>query len=163
MGEVLSRGQMKRKADELRASGKKIVFTNGCFDLLHVGHTRYLRNARELGDVLIVGLNSDSSVRKIKGEGRPIVPEGERAEVLASLACVDYVVVFEEDRPDSLLKSIRPHIHVKGGDYSIQDIPERKSVESHGGKVVILKKVEGHSTRSIIQKILKAYGNKKRG
>jgi D-beta-D-heptose 7-phosphate kinase/D-beta-D-heptose 1-phosphate adenosyltransferase len=154
---------MKRKADELRASGKKIVFTNGCFDLLHVGHTRYLRNARELGDVLIVGLNSDSSVRKIKGEGRPIVPEGERAEVLASLACVDYVVVFEEDRPDSLLKSIRPHIHVKGGDYSIQDIPERKSVESHGGKVVILKKVEGHSTRSIIQKILKAYGNKKRG
>jgi D-beta-D-heptose 7-phosphate kinase/D-beta-D-heptose 1-phosphate adenosyltransferase len=163
MGEVLSRGQMKRKADELRASGKKIVFTNGCFDLLHVGHTRYLRNARELGDVLIVGLNSDSSVRKIKGEGRPIVPEGERAEVLASLACVDYVVVFEEDRPDSLLKSIRPHIHVKGGDYSIQDIPERKSVESHGGKVVILKKVERHSTRNIIQKILKAYGNKKRG
>jgi D-beta-D-heptose 7-phosphate kinase/D-beta-D-heptose 1-phosphate adenosyltransferase len=154
---------MKRKADELRASGKKIVFTNGCFDLLHVGHTRYLRNARELGDVLIVGLNSDSSVRKIKGEGRPIVPEGERAEVLASLACVDYVVVFEEDRPDSLLKSIRPHIHVKGGDYSIQDIPERKSVESHGGKVVILKKVERHSTRNIIQKILKAYGNKKRG
>jgi len=154
MGAILSKAQIKRKAGELRSQGKRIVFTNGCFDILHIGHTRYLRDAAGLGDVLVVGVNSDASVKKIKGRGRPIVPEEERAEVLASLACVDYVVIFDEERPDALIESVRPHIHAKGGDYGLQDIPEKKLVESYGGRVVILKKVEAHSTRNIIQKIL---------
>ena len=156
MGAILSKEQIKRKAGGLRSQGKRIVFTNGCFDLLHVGHTRYLAQAAKLGDVLVVGVNSDASVRKLKGASRPITPEGERAEVLSSLRFVDYVVVFSEERPDAIIALIKPDVHVKGGDYTLEEIPERSIVESYGGKVVILPKVEGRSTNAIIQKIVAA-------
>lgn len=162
MGQVVSRDDIRELASGLLSSGKKIVFTNGCFDLIHVGHTRYLTEAAKLGDVLVVGLNSDDSVKKIKGGGRPLIPESERAEVLASLSCVDYVVVFDEDRPDELIREIRPDYHVKGGDYSMEEIPEKDLVESLGGKVVLIPEIEGRSTSKIIEKIGKAYGQKKR-
>lgn len=139
----------------LKAEGAKIVFTNGCFDILHLGHVRYLKEAKKLGDVLAVGLNSDSSVRKLKGADRPYVSELERAEILASLECVDYVVIFSETRPDNLIKALRPDIHVKGGDYKTEDLPERHLVRSLGGKVVVIPPIKGRSTTSLIERILK--------
>jgi D-beta-D-heptose 7-phosphate kinase/D-beta-D-heptose 1-phosphate adenosyltransferase len=138
----------------LKAEGAKIVFTNGCFDILHLGHVRYLKEAKKLGDILVVGLNSDSSVRKLKGKDRPYVSELERAEILASLECVDYVVIFSETRPDNLIKLIRPDIHVKGGDYSVNELPERHLVRSLGGKVVVIPPIKGRSTTSLIERIL---------
>lgn len=154
MGEVLSREDVKTVVGELRSSGKKIVFTNGCFDILHVGHVRYLRQAKALGDVLLVGVNSDESVRKIKGEKRPLVPEDERAELLSSLSCVDYVFLFSEERPDAVIMETKPDVHVKGGDYKLEDIPEKEVVESYGGKVVLIADT-GHSTSDIISRIKK--------
>ena len=157
-GKILGREKLKIEVERLRAGGKIIVFTNGCFDILHVGHTRYLGEARKLGDVLILALNSDSSVRAIKGEKRPIVPETERAEVLASLRSVDYVVLFSEDTPLELIEYLKPDIIVKGGDWDVKDVVGRESVARWGGKVVIIPEVKGASTTSIVDKIRKTYG-----
>jgi len=153
MGSVLTRQDMARVATELKAQGKHIVTTNGCFDLLHVGHVRILQAAKKLGDILIVGLNSDASVRKLKGESRPVNLENNRAEVLAALACVDYVTIFPEDTPVEFLKAVQPNTHVKGSDYKPSDLAETPIVESFGGKVQILDLVPGHSTTSTLNKI----------
>lgn len=141
-------------AKNLKNEGAKVVFTNGCFDLLHLGHVRYLREAKKLGDVLIVGLNSDDSVRKLKGKDRPYISEMERAEILASLECVDYVTIFSEIRPDNLIKIVKPNFHVKGGDYKATQLPERKLVQILGGKVVVIPPIEGRSTTNIVERIL---------
>ncbi|MFH1386455.1 MAG: D-glycero-beta-D-manno-heptose-7-phosphate kinase [bacterium] len=141
-------------AKQLKNEGARIIFTNGCFDLLHLGHVRYLREAKKLGDILIIGVNSDTSVTALKGKPRPYVSELERAEILASLECVNYVVLFSELRPDNLIKTIQPHIHVKGGDYKVGNLPEKKLVESLGGKVIVIPPIEGRSTTNIVAKIL---------
>jgi D-beta-D-heptose 7-phosphate kinase/D-beta-D-heptose 1-phosphate adenosyltransferase len=138
----------------LRAAGKKLVFTNGCFDLLHVGHVRYLNRARAMGDALVVGLNTDGSVRKLKGEGRPVVPELERAEVLAALASVDHVFLFEDLTPQRVIDAIVPDVLVKGADWSPSEIVGREVVEAAGGKVCNLPLVEQASTSDIIQTVL---------
>jgi len=140
--------ELKAIIDKAKASNKRIVFTNGCFDIIHKGHVRYLRQAKALGDILIVGLNSDSSVRRIK-PGRPINPEDDRAEVLSSLEMVDYVVIFDEDTPYELIRFLRPHILVKGGDWKVEDIIGSDLVE----KTVSLPYVEGVSTTEVIKKI----------
>lgn len=136
-----------------RQDGKKIVFTNGCYDLLHVGHVRCFQQAKKLGDILVVALNSDRSVRALKGEPRPIVPEGERAEVLAALACIDYVIIFDQDNPRDIIEQIRPDILVKGGDWSVDTIVGRDIVESYGGKVLSLPLTAGVSTTAIVDDI----------
>ncbi|OGW43222.1 MAG: glycerol-3-phosphate cytidylyltransferase [Nitrospirae bacterium RBG_16_43_11] len=141
----------------LKQDGKRIVFTNGCFDIIHVGHVRYLKEARELGDVLVVGLNSDISVRTIKGNNRPIVPQGERAEVLSSLKYVDYVVIFGEPDPYNTIAAIKPDVLVKGGDWGIDKIIGRDIVESYGGKVCTIPFIEGASSSGIIEDILTKY------
>jgi D-beta-D-heptose 7-phosphate kinase/D-beta-D-heptose 1-phosphate adenosyltransferase len=140
-----------------RAKGRKVVFTNGCFDLLHVGHIQYLQQARTLGDLLIVGLNDDESVRRIKGEGRPLIEETQRGLLLGALACVDYVVFFPEDTPENLLQTIRPDILVKGGDYTPDEVVGKNLVESLGGRVEVLPFVEGVSTTDIVNTILERY------
>ena len=136
-----------------RAAGQTIVFTNGVFDLLHVGHLRYLQQARELGGALIVGVNSDRSVRLIKGPGRPITTETERAEILEALACVDAVVVFDEETPHALIMAIQPDVLVKGADWAADAIVGRDIVEARGGRVVRIPIETGHSTTSIVEKI----------
>jgi glycerol-3-phosphate cytidylyltransferase len=151
---VIDRQEIDQVLSKHRANGKRIVFTNGCFDILHAGHVRYLAQAKALGDLLVVGLNSDSSVKRLKGETRPIVPESERAELLAALRSVDYVCIFEEDRPDALIEIVRPNIHAKGGDYRPEDLPEGEVVRKHGGEVVVLSLVEGRSTTNIVGRIL---------
>ena len=138
-----------------KTSGQKIVFTNGCFDILHAGHVRYLNAAKALGDVLIVGLNSDESVRRLKGEGRPVNPAEDRAEVLAGLRAVDHVVVFGEATAEELVRQIKPDIYVKGGDYSLETLPEAKIVGSYGGKTVLIPMVEGRSTTNVIRRLQK--------
>jgi rfaE bifunctional protein nucleotidyltransferase chain/domain len=139
-----------------RAEGKTVVWTNGCFDLLHVGHVRGLREARGLGDVLVVGVNNDASVRRLKGPARPIVPEAERAEVLAALACVDHVLVFGEDTPTEVLARLRPDVHCKGADYappSAKPIPEAAVVRGYGGRIAFLTFSPGASTTDIVRRI----------
>jgi len=139
-------------AARLRTAGKKVVFTNGCFDILHLGHVEYLRRARALGDVLIVGLNSDSSVRAIKGRGRPVNPQRARAAVLAALSSVDYVVVFSDPAPERLIKNIKPAVLVKGADWKAADIAGGDFVRSLGGRVARIPFVKGYSTTSILKK-----------
>jgi D-beta-D-heptose 7-phosphate kinase/D-beta-D-heptose 1-phosphate adenosyltransferase len=141
-----------RTLSALRGKGKKIVFTNGCFDILHVGHVDYLSKARRLGDVLVVGLNSDSSVKKIKGKDRPINKESDRAKVLSSLYFVDYITSFSEPTPENLIKKVRPDILVKGGDWKIEDIVGGSFVRSYGGKIKSIPFVKGYSTTSIIER-----------
>jgi rfaE bifunctional protein nucleotidyltransferase chain/domain len=158
MGRLLSRLELAAEMKRLQAAGKKVVFTNGVFDLLHVGHLRYLTQARSLGDVLVIGLNADSCVKRLKGELRPILPEAERAELLAGLACVDYVCLFSEDDPRELIKAATPDLLVKGGDWPIDKILGRDTVEAHGGKVLSLPFVEGRSTTSIVQDIARKFG-----
>jgi D-beta-D-heptose 7-phosphate kinase/D-beta-D-heptose 1-phosphate adenosyltransferase len=136
-----------------KRNGRRVVFTNGCFDLLHPGHIRGLEQAREMGDALIVGLNSDSSVRQLKGEGRPILPEGERAEILAALACVDAVVIFDEVTPREVIARLLPDVLVKGGDWPGDQIVGREEVEAAGGRVVVVPMVPGYSTSEILRKI----------
>ena len=142
----------------LRDLGKKLVFTNGCFDILHVGHIRYLNQARSFGDVLVVGINSDRSVREIKGDSRPIIPESERAEVLAALSCVDFVFIFDDPTPKRVIDAIVPDVLVKGADWGISEIVGRDAVESAGGVVLNVPLVEGSSTTEIIQKVVKRFG-----
>ena len=139
-----------------RAEGRKVVWTNGCFDLLHVGHVRGLQEARGLGDVLVVGVNSDASVHRLKGAGRPIVPEAERAELLAALACVDHVLVFGEDTPTEVLGRLQPDIHCKGADYappSTRPIPEAEVVRSYGGQIAFLTFTPGVSTTDLVRRV----------
>lgn len=137
--------------------GKRIVFTNGCFDLLHAGHVKYLQKARGLGDLLVLGLNSDSSVRRLKGAKRPLIDQEERAHLLAALDCIDYVVVFDEDTPLNLITALKPHILAKGGDYSLDGVVGRNVVESYGGRVELITFVDGKSTTNIIERILELY------
>lgn len=139
---------------ERRALGHRVVFTNGCFDLLHRGHTRLLQQARELGDLLIVGLNSDASVRCVKGPSRPVLPEEERAEVLSALASVDYVVFFDDPDPGSTIAALQPDVLAKGADWAKDQIVGRETVEGRGGRVVTIPLVEGSSTSGIIDRIL---------
>jgi len=141
----------------LRATGKKVVFTNGCFDLMHTGHTRYLAKAKSLGDLLIVAVNSDASVRGIKGDKRPINTEADRMEILAALDSVDYVVLFHEPDPGRVIAELQPDVLVKGGDWPIEKIIGRDTVEARGGKVISVGYIEGASTTGIIEKILKVY------
>ena len=141
----------------LRAAGKKIVFTNGCFDLIHTGHTRYLAIARSFGDILVVAVNSDDSVRTIKGEKRPINSAQERAETLAALESVDFVTIFSEPDPYKVISALQPDVLVKGGDWPIEKIIGRDVVEARGGKVVNVPFVEGQSTTAIIERIVKRY------
>ncbi len=142
----------------LRATGKKVVFTNGCFDLIHPGHVRYLEAARALGDLLVVAVNSDSSVRGLKGDKRPINNEQDRAEVLAGLQAVDYVVIFSEPDPYRVIKEVQPDVLVKGGDWPVEKIIGGDIVTARGGKVVNVPFVEGSSTTGVIEKIVKSYG-----
>ncbi|NLC70889.1 MAG: D-glycero-beta-D-manno-heptose-7-phosphate kinase [Desulfuromonadaceae bacterium] len=140
-----------------RKVGKSVVFTNGCFDLLHVGHVKYLQQARQLGDLLILGLNSDASVHRLKGEKRPLIGEEERAQILAALSCVDYVTIFDEDTPLDLIAALRPDILVKGGDYTPEGVVGREQVEGYGGRVEIIRFVEGRSTTQLINRILERF------
>lgn len=151
---ILTTGELKKRIDRLKEEGKTVVFTNGCFDILHVGHVRYLEEAKKLGDVLVLGLNSDSSVRAIKGPRRPVVPEEDRACVMAALESIDFVTLFDEETPLHLIETLEPHIIVKGGDWSPERIVGRDLVESLGGRVVVIPEIPGSSTTNIIEKIL---------
>jgi rfaE bifunctional protein nucleotidyltransferase chain/domain len=153
MSKILDLDGLIRERALLRESGKILVFTNGCFDLLHPGHVRYLKQARGLGDALVVALNSDRSVRILKGQGRPILNEKERAEVIAALESVDYVTVFDEETPHSLIAQLLPDVLVKGGDWQLNDIVGREEVEAAGGKVLSLPFLEGSSSTEIIERI----------
>ena len=159
MNKILSWEMLKEKLDGLHAEGKKIVLTNGCFDILHVGHARYLNEAKKAGDVLVLALNSDSSVRALKGEQRPLNPEADRAYVVAALAAVDYVVVFSESTPFEVIEYLKPDIIVKGGDWEEEKVVGGESVKKWGGKVLIMPETKGVSTTNIIEKILKIYGD----
>ena len=150
---LIDRNLIVETCKEIRQNGKKIVFTNGCFDILHVGHVRYLTTAKSFGDILIVGLNTDESVKILKGENRPINNEKDRAEVLLGLKAVDYVVLFGERTAENLVSEIRPDIYVKGADYTVDKIPEAKIVQSYGGQIELVKFVDGHSTTNIIKKL----------
>lgn len=154
---ILNKEDLGIEAARLKDLGKKLVFTNGVFDLLHVGHLRYLKQARELGDALAIGLNSDASVKALKGDKRPILPEAERAELLAALACVDYVCVFSEQDPRELIKAVVPSILVKGGDWPVDKILGADTVLESGGKVLNLPFVEGRSTTGIVESIVSRY------
>ena len=153
MGEVISLERAVSVRDEQRRADKKVVFTNGTFDLLHRGHVEYLNKARLLGDALFLGLNSDDSVRRLKGEGRPIMQEDDRAYLLANLLCVDYVIVFNEDTPIKLIESIIPDILVKGADWTVDTIVGKDVVEQHGGTVMTIELTPGRSSTSVIETI----------
>ncbi|MCQ2958117.1 MAG: D-glycero-beta-D-manno-heptose 1-phosphate adenylyltransferase [Candidatus Gastranaerophilales bacterium] len=155
MGNVLDINSLVYEVKQLKANNKKIVSTNGCFDILHIGHVRYLQKSASLGDILIVCLNSDRSVKALKGDSRPLNNENDRAEVLASLGCVDYVVIFDEDTPVNYLAQIKPDIHTKGGDYDENTLPETQVVKENGGRLEFISFVEGKSTTSIINKMQK--------
>lgn len=152
MGQVVHLSNIATILAPIKASGKKIVFTNGCFDLLHVGHVRYLQEARSLGDILVVGVNSDESVKILKGPTRPIQNENDRAEILAALGAVDFTVIFQEETPLNLISSVLPHILVKGGDWKIETIVGADVVMQNGGQVMSLQFVDGKSTTKIIEK-----------
>ena len=154
---IKQRKELLKIIKDLKSKGKRIVFTNGCFDLLHIGHIHYLEEARALGDFLVVGVNSDSSVRKLKGPQRPVLPEEERAEILSGLGCVDYITLFDEIDPLQLITSLHPHILVKGGDWTKEQIVGREVVERSGGEVVIIPFVKGASTSNLIKTILGRY------
>jgi D-beta-D-heptose 7-phosphate kinase/D-beta-D-heptose 1-phosphate adenosyltransferase len=153
MGEILDPQTLRRERERLRREGRRVVFTNGCFDLLHPGHVRFLQQAKALGDVLIVAINSDASVRALKGPDRPIIPAHERAEVLAALEAVDYVTIFDDLTPRALIADLRPDVLVKGGDWHPEEIVGRQEVEAAGGRVLSLPYHEGYSTTRLIARI----------
>jgi rfaE bifunctional protein nucleotidyltransferase chain/domain len=157
-GRVLDLEGARAAAEAARAAGRRVVLANGCFDLLHVGHVRYLEDARALGDLLIVGVNGDAAVRRLKGPGRPLMPAAERAELLGSLRAVDYVVIFEDDTADRLVALLRPAVHAKGTDYTPESVPERATVLTAGGRVAIAGDAKQHSTRDVIAEILARFG-----
>lgn len=153
MGQVINRNQIQELMTKLKNENKTTVFTNGCFDILHIGHTRYLKESSKYGDILIIGLNSDSSVKRLKGETRPINNENDRAELLSELNFVDYVVIFEEDTPENLLDEIKPDVYTKGADYTLETLPEAKTVLKNNGRVEFIKLIDGKSTTNVIKKI----------
>jgi len=153
MGEMKDREELKHILKEERRKGKTIVFTNGCFDILHPGHLYLLQEAKNRGDILVVGINSDASLKRLKGEERPIFPQEERAEILASLEMVDYATVFEEDNPYNIINELKPRVLVKGGDWKKEEVIGRDLVESWGGEVVIIPYKKGYSTSGILDKI----------
>lgn len=163
MKKIVSLSSAMKSAQALKKRAKKVVFTNGCFDIIHAGHVRYLNKAREMGDCLVVGLNSDASVKRIKGNDRPIVPHSERAEVLSALACVDYVVIFNDDTPLKLISAIKPSILVKGADWAAKDIVGGNVLKSYGGVVRRVTLVKGRSTTNIIRRIIEMHEAKSRG
>jgi rfaE bifunctional protein nucleotidyltransferase chain/domain len=154
---IIDRGRLSLIRDDAKNKKRTVVFTNGCFDLIHAGHVAYLEDAKALGDILVVGLNSDASVRRLKGEKRPINSETHRALVIAGLAAVDYVCIFEEDTPVSLIQSFKPDIHTKGGDYSPDTLPEYSSIVAYGGRVRIIPFRPGLSSSSMIDTILSRF------
>ena len=153
MGRVVSQDELILHVERARRNGMRVVFTNGCFDLLHPGHIRCLEQARSLGDLLVVAINSDASVRRMKGAGRPVVPQQERAEVLAAMAAVDYVTVFEEETPQKIIARVLPQVLVKGGDWGSDQIVGRAEVEAAGGRVVAIPLEPGYSTTGILERI----------
>ncbi len=159
MAPLLDLDAAVRLAERWRGEGKRLVLANGCFDLLHVGHVRYLQGARSLGDVLLVGINSDSSVTRLKGPGRPIVTAAERAELLGSLAAVDGVVIFEEDTAEALVRALQPSVHAKGTDYTAESVPEGAAVREAGGRVAIAGDPKSHATRDLIRLIADRFGS----
>jgi rfaE bifunctional protein nucleotidyltransferase chain/domain len=159
---ILSRTRLLERAAEEKARGSKIVFANGAFDLLHAGHVRYLEAAKREGDWLAVGVNSDASVRREKGQGRPIMPENERAEIVAALACVDAVVVFPEDSPAGLLSELQPGVHAKGTDYTVQSVPEKDVVSAYGGRTAIVGDPKNHATTDLLERIRKTENGKRK-
>jgi rfaE bifunctional protein nucleotidyltransferase chain/domain len=150
---VGSLAQVKAALEQPRAAGRRVALANGCFDLLHVGHVRYLAGARAEADLLVVGVNGDASVRRLKGEGRPLMPEGDRALLVAALRSVDHVVVFQEDDVARLLLELRPDVHCKGTDYTPESVPERDVVRSYGGRVAIVGDAKRHDTRALIERM----------
>lgn len=154
---IKSTDELKSIVEDLKKQNKKIVTTNGVFDILHIGHIRYLEEAKKLGDILIVAINSDSSTKKIKDPKRPLNNENDRAEALASLECVDYVTIFNENDPVKILGDIKPSIHVKGGDYKIHQIIEKDVIEKNNGKIVLIPEIKGYSTTDLIKKIIELY------
>jgi rfaE bifunctional protein nucleotidyltransferase chain/domain len=157
MNKILERNVLKNKLEQLRKEGKKIAFTNGCFDILHVGHIRYLREAKNTADVLVLALNSDSSVRAIKGEKRPLMSAEERAEILAALECIDFITIFQELTPLELINYLKPDILIKGGNWPEEKVVGRKEIKKWGGRVAIIPEIEGKSTTNIVEKIKKMY------
>ncbi len=149
--------ELKAIVSQIHADGGKVVFANGCFDLLHAGHIRYLQGAKNLGDVLILGINSDECVAALKGSGRPLQPEKERAEILASLECVDYVLLFDTLTVDAILEELKPDIHAKGTDYTEESVPEGETVRAYGGRIAIAGDSKTHSTSDLIQTILSKF------
>lgn len=159
-GKILTLPELLPRREQLRLAGKIVVFTNGHFEILHPGHVRYLQHARSLGDCLIVGLNGDASTRRLKGPGRPVLGQEARAEVLGALSCVDYVVCFEVDTAEHLVRALRPDIYVKGGDYSAETgkpLPEAQIVRAYGGRVVLAPFLSGYSTSALIQQIVQRF------
>lgn len=151
---IASLEEMRTLREELASQGRKVVFTNGCFDLLHVGHVHYLKEARQQGDLLIVGLNDDESTRHIKGPGRPLMLQVDRAEILAALECIDYVVIFSERTAERLVRILKPDIYVKGGNYKVEELPEAKVVAEYGGQVYLTSLTRGRSTTNLLSAIL---------
>jgi D-glycero-beta-D-manno-heptose 1-phosphate adenylyltransferase len=153
MGEVVTREELIRRVREHRAAGRTIAFANGAFDLLHVGHVRYLESAAQEGDVLVVAVNADASVRALKGEGRPIMKDADRAELVAALRSVDHVVIFPESTVGPLLEALRPDVHCKGTDYTVDSVPERAIVQAYGGRTAIVGDPKDHSSRDLLARI----------
>ncbi|MEQ1758167.1 MAG: adenylyltransferase/cytidyltransferase family protein [Vicinamibacterales bacterium] len=153
MGEVLGRDALVERVRSLRQQGRTVAFANGCFDMLHVGHVRYLEASAQEADTLIVALNDDDSVRRLKGEGRPVLPGTDRAELVAALRCVDFVVLFPEPTVGPLLEALRPDVHCKGTDYTIDSVPERDVVRAYGGRTAIVGDPKDHSTRDLLARI----------
>ena len=156
MGDVLPRHELVRRAEAERAAGRTIAFANGCFDLLHVGHIRYLESSAREADVLVVAVNDDESVRRLKGPGRPILAASDRAELVAALRCVDYVVIFPEPTVGPLLAALRPDVHCKGTDYTVDSVPEREIVKAYGGRTAIVGDPKDHSTRDLLSRIARS-------
>jgi len=157
MSKIKTINELKSIVEELKVQNKKIITTNGVFDIIHIGHIRYLQEAKKLGDVLIIGINSDSSVKRIKGQDRPLNNANDRAETLAALQCVNYVTIFNENDPIIFLKTIKPNIHVKGGDYNMNKIIEKDTVEENEGVVKLIPEVKGYSTTNFINKIINLF------
>lgn len=160
MSKIKSIVELKLEVENLKQENKKIVTTNGVFDILHIGHIRYLKEAKKLGDVLIVAINSDSSTKQIKGPKRPLNNENDRLEALAALECVDYITLFNEKNPIKFLEEIKPNIHAKGGDYKIERIIEKDVVEKNDGRIVLIPEVKGYSTTNLIKRIYAGYKGK---
>lgn len=156
MAEIIPLDQLSNRIEFLRSKNKslKIVATNGCFDILHIGHIRSLQKAKSLGDILVVGLNSDSSVKKLKGKNRPINNEKNRAEILAALSCIDFVSIFNEDTAEKFLEIVKPNIYIKGGEYNEDTLPEAKIVKKYGGEIFFVPMLPNHSTTKIIEKLV---------